>query len=168
MIIRNATMSDLGQLSILFDAYRVFYQKESDHQRALSFLSQRMENKDSVIYVAIIGECLVGFVQLYPLFSSIRMNRLWLLNDLYVSEPYRGRKISAKFIERAKQLALETDAAGLTLETARLNTIANNLYLTTGFLLDQEHHFYAWEPEQPVQKCSLEHLRFYNPVRLWI
>ncbi|WP_449401201.1 N-acetyltransferase family protein [Chryseobacterium wanjuense] len=90
---RKANIQDLQQLAELFDQYRVFYHKESDIPAAESFLKERIENKDSEIFVAESDGKLVGFVQLYPLFSSTRMKRYWLLNDLYVNENHRGKVI---------------------------------------------------------------------------
>jgi ribosomal protein S18 acetylase RimI-like enzyme len=145
MKIHHATPHDLEELSALFDQYRVFYQYESNLTAVKSFLSERITASDSVIFVARSPEGeLTGFVQLYPLLSSTRMKKLWLLNDLYVHPNFRGMKVSVKLIDRAKQLARETDSAGLMLETAKSNTIGNNLYRKTEFSLDTDHNFYSW------------------------
>jgi ribosomal protein S18 acetylase RimI-like enzyme len=74
------------------------------------------------------------------------MKRLWLLNDLYVHPNFRGLKVSVSLIDMAKQLAKETNAAGLILETAKSNAIGNNLYNRTDFVLDTDHNYYAWSP----------------------
>jgi GNAT superfamily N-acetyltransferase len=143
--IRTATLHDLNQLSVLFDEYRVFYEHAGNIQAAADFLCERMMNKESEIFVAENeNKILTGFVQLYPLFSSTRMKRLWLLNDLYVNPGFRGQNISKLLINRAKELAKETGASGLMLETAKSNEIGNNLYPRTGFILDYEHHYYYW------------------------
>jgi N-acetylglutamate synthase-like GNAT family acetyltransferase len=104
--IRKATINDLKFIVELFDKYRVFYEKESDKEKAKDFLSNRLKHNDSEIFVAETNNNLVGFVQLYPLFSSTRMQRLWLLNDLFVEEDHRGRGISKQLIEASKNLAL--------------------------------------------------------------
>jgi hypothetical protein len=84
IIIKKANVSDIDQVAKLFDAYRVFYKKNSDIAAAKNFIVERIKNGESEIYVAETAEKqLVGFVQLYPLFSSTRMKRLWLLNDYY-------------------------------------------------------------------------------------
>lgn len=145
MTVSKATLHDLGPLSVLFDEYRIFYKKESELQQIKAFLSERINNNDSVIFVAKSTDGdLIGFVQLYPLFSSTRLKRLWLLNDLYVNPKFRGLKVSVMLIDRSKQLARETNSAGLLLETARSNTIGNSLYLKTDFILDTDHNYYSW------------------------
>jgi len=144
-MIRRATTNDLPQLSQLFDAYRVFYRKPSDITRASNFLNERMKENDSVVFVDDENGTLTGFTQLYPQFSSTRMQRSWLLNDLYVQPSFRGKGISKKLIEAAKQLARETNAAGLLLETEKTNKTGNQLYPSAGFVLYNETNFYWWD-----------------------
>ena len=50
--IRNATLNDLEELSVLFDLYRQFYKQPSEIEKVKSFLSERITNKESVIYVS--------------------------------------------------------------------------------------------------------------------
>ncbi|UZT99574.1 GNAT family N-acetyltransferase [Chryseobacterium fluminis] len=142
--IRKATLQDIPQLAELFDQYRIFYHKDSDISAAEQFLTDRIENKDSEIFIAENDGKLVGFVQLYPLFSSTRMKRYWLLNDLYVNEDHRGKGFSKKLIEEAKELARSTDACGILLETGRSNDIGNRLYPSCGFEMYDEVNFYEW------------------------
>src|SRR5687767_6436899 len=145
MTVSKATIHDIDPLAMLFDEYRIFYKKESDIRNISAFLSERLNNNDSVIFVAKSADnSFMGFVQLYPLFSSTRMKRLWLLNDLYVNPTFRGLKVSVMLIDRAKQLARETNSAGLMLETAKSNTIGNVLYSKTNFVLDADHNYYTW------------------------
>ncbi len=142
---RKAQLADLQQLSELFDQYRIFYHKDSDIPAAEKFLTERIENRDSEIFVAENEGRLVGFVQLYPLFSSTRMKRYWLLNDLYVNENYRGKGLSKQLIEASKELAKSTDAAGILLETGKSNDIGNKLYPSCGFEIYDEVNFYEWK-----------------------
>ncbi len=142
--ITRANIADVEELSLLFDAYRVFYEKETDLEGAAFFLSERIIKEESVIYIARTKGIMVGFTQLYPLFSSTNMNRIWLLNDLYLHPDYRGLKISNLLLDRAKQLALETKAIGISLETARTNIPGNALYPKAGFKLDEDNNYYFW------------------------
>jgi ribosomal protein S18 acetylase RimI-like enzyme len=143
-MIRKVEIKDIDQLAELFDQYRIFYHKDSDISAAKKFLTERIENKDSEIFVAESEGELVGFVQLYPLFSSTRMKRYWLLNDLYVNGNHRGKGFSKKLIEDSKELAKFTDAAGILLETGKSNDIGNQLYPSCGFEIYDEVNFYEW------------------------
>ncbi|HVM87412.1 MAG TPA: GNAT family N-acetyltransferase [Puia sp.] len=145
VIIRKAASDDLPQLSKLFDQYRVWYRKPSDIGRAKQFLQERIKNNESIIYVAEEEKELLGFTQLYPQFSSTRMKRSWLLNDLFVLPEHRERGISKQLIAMAKQLAVNTGAAGVLLETEKTNLVGNRLYPSTGFVLYDLVNFYWWE-----------------------
>ena len=144
MLTRKATLEDLPLLSNLFDQYRSFYHKESDIEGAENFLKERLENQDSEIFVAEENGILTGFTQLYPLFSSTRMKRYWLLNDLFVNENHRGKGHSKALIEKAKELCRETKACGILLETDKTNEIGNQLYPSCGFEQYTHVNFYEW------------------------
>jgi len=139
----KATLNELEELCILFDEYRQFYRKESDIEAAKVFLKERIErNESEIFYTKNDDGAITGFVQLYPLFSSVRMKRKWLLNDLYVRKPFRGKGYSVSLIERAKDLARETGAFALSLSTEKTNTIGNNLYPKAGFVLSADWNYH--------------------------
>jgi len=142
--VRKANLDDLKIVAQLFDAYRVFYRKESDIKGAEQYLSERISHQESIIYIASENDIPVGFTQLYPLFSSTRMKKSWLLNDLFVDKNHRGKGISKRLIDCAKELAKTTNAAGVSLETEKSNIIGNKLYPSVGFELDEDHNFYYW------------------------
>ncbi|CAA9340687.1 MAG: Acetyltransferase, GNAT family [uncultured Cytophagales bacterium] len=133
--ITQAHVSHLDGLVPLFDAYRVFYGQPSEPGRCRSFLAERLANRESVVYLAADGETHepLGFVQLYPLFSSVSVQRLWIVNDLFVQPGARKRGVAAGLLERCRNLARETGAKGLQLETATDNHAAQRLYEQTGF-----------------------------------
>jgi GNAT superfamily N-acetyltransferase len=145
MTIRKIELGDLKQVATLFDQYRVFYKKESDEAGAMEFLKQRLEGNESVIFGSFAHDgTMTGFTQLYPLFSSTRMQKFWLLNDLYVHKDYRKQGFSIALIEQAKVLCRDSGACGMMLETAKSNKEGNQLYPKTGFELDSDHNFYEW------------------------
>ena len=112
---------------------------------AKNFLKERLENNESVIYQATDNsKNTVGFIQLYPLFSSTRMSRLWLLNDLFVSPDARRQGIAKLLLERAKEHCRSTKAAGFFLETDIENKEGNALYPAVGMTLNDDHNFYYW------------------------
>ena len=84
MKIVQATIENVKDLAPLFDGYRVFYKQPSDLEKATEFLTQRFQKNDSVIFMAFEGASALGFTQLYPSFSSVSMQRTYILNDLFV------------------------------------------------------------------------------------
>lgn len=145
MKIYSASLAQLDALALLFDAYRVFYRKKSDVKGAKHFLKARMEQKQSVIFVAEVDGKPVGFTQLYPLFSSTNMAPLWLLNDLFVAPEQRGKAIGKALLAAAQDHCIKTNAKGVSLETEKTNLIGNGLYPQMEFVCDKEHNYYYWE-----------------------
>lgn len=138
--VRQAGPGDVDLVAPLFDAYRQFYQQPSDPALARAFLAERLARGESVVFLAERDGRAVGFVQLYPLFSSTaeRPRRLWLLNDLFVAPEARGGGVGRALMDRARRLAEETGAVGLELATARTNTGAQRLYESLGYRLDEQ------------------------------
>ena len=124
----------------------MFYGKKSDLNVANKFLKSRIQNKDSKIFVCDIENYLTGFIQLYPLFSSTRVSKYWLLNDLFVDNAHRGKGYSKELINEAKRLVLKTNSCGMMLETEINNKIGNSLYLNVGFKVNRLSNFYEWVP----------------------
>jgi GNAT superfamily N-acetyltransferase len=137
--VRQAGPGDVDAVAPLFDAYRQFYQQPSDPALARAFIAERIARSESVIFLAEREGQAVGFVQLYPLFSSTaaRPRRLWLLNDLFVSPSARGGGVARALMDRARRLAEDTGAAGLELATARTNLPAQRLYESLGWRQDE-------------------------------
>ena len=137
--VREAGPADVELVAPLFDAYRQFYDQPADPVVAREFIAARLERHESVIFLAERNGRPIGFVQLYPLFSSTapRPRRLWLLNDLYVVPGARGSGAARALMARARRLAEETDAVGLELATAHTNVAAQRLYESLGWRRDE-------------------------------
>lgn len=134
--ISRATPAELDTVAPLFDAYRVFYGKRSDVAAARAFLDERLTNDESVVLLARddASSSGLGFTQLYPSFSSVAARRLWILNDLFVAEHARRRGVARALMQGARELALQTGAIRLTLQTERRNTQAQALYESLGYV----------------------------------
>jgi len=143
MIVRRAKKKDLDQLSILFDKYRIFYKKKGDVATAKQFLKKRMKRKEAVIFVAEERDELIGFTQLFPIFSSTNMMRTWLLNDLYVNEKSRGKGAATALLNAAKEFGKETNSKWLLLQTAADNFTAQKVYEKNGWIRETDFFYRA-------------------------
>jgi len=141
MTIIKAHIDHLEQLVPLFDGYRVFYKQPSNTKDAQAFLLERFKNKDAIIFMAYDNDKAIGFTQLYPLHSSVSMQSMYLLNDLFVDSDYRGQGIGEALIEKAKQLCITENNKGLAIQTAFDNP-AQHLYERLGFEKDTDLHFF--------------------------
>ena len=142
MKIGLADSKDIPQLSILFDQYRMFYEQSSDIEKATTFIKERLENEDSVIITAIDNEQMAGFTQLYPSLSSVSMKPIWILNDLFVVESYRGKNVAKQLMEAVKEHARKTGAIRLSLATQFSNKPAQKLYEAMGYEKDETFYHY--------------------------
>lgn len=144
--IRRASIDDLDALVPLFDAYRQFYGQPSQPGVCRDFLRARFERNESIVFLAEADDQPAGFTQLYPLFSSVRVRPVWLLNDLYVQPERRGIGAGRALLDAASEHARNTGAAYLMLETTAENTYAQGVYERYGYSrLDPGSHFYVLE-----------------------
>lgn len=142
--IKKASLEDLEEVSTLFNLYRIFYRQEADLQGSTNFIKERLLQGESDIFLAILDNKAVGFVQLYKLFHYIKLQKQWLLSDLFVHPDHRGKGLSVALIDRSKKWCEETGACGLMLETEKTNIIGNNLYPKCDFQYDGVHNYYNW------------------------
>lgn len=131
--ISRAGPADLDALAVLFDAYRQFYGQPGDVARARQWLRERLRFGESVVLLARRGGALTGFVQLYPMFSSVRTAKTWILNDLYVDAGARRQGVARTLLDAAAAFARTDGAAGISLETTLDNTAARALYRAAGW-----------------------------------
>ena len=131
--ISRAGPADLDALAALFDAYRQFYEQPSDLPRARQWLRERLRFGESMVLVAKRGGIAVGFTQLYPMFSSVRTARTWILNDLFVDAGARRKGVARALLDAAAAFAREDGAMGISLETSQDNAAARALYRAAGW-----------------------------------
>ncbi len=144
MTIKQATITDLEEISFLFDGYRQFYKQPADLKLAQNFLRERMINNESVIFICFEGSKAVGFTQLYPIFSSVSAERSWLLNDLFVIPEMRGKGYGEAILLYAQGYCKGMNAKGLALETANDNP-AQHLYEKLGWEKNASFLHYFWK-----------------------
>lgn len=131
--ISRAGPADLDALAALFDAYRQFYGQPGDVARARQWLRERLRFGESVVLLARRDGALAGFAQLYPMFSSVRTAKTWILNDLYVDASARRQGVARTLLDAAAAFARADGAAGIALETAQDNAAARALYRAAGW-----------------------------------
>jgi ribosomal protein S18 acetylase RimI-like enzyme len=144
-MIRKATLEDLDQLTGLFDQYVVFYKRPSNYEKHKAYLKERMENNEAIIYLAFDDsnpKVAIGFVLNYITFSSLALNKIIILNDLFVDSTIRKNGIGEKLIEQTIVLANEIGSNLIRLRTAKNNIVAQGLYHKMGFVRDEVLYSY--------------------------
>lgn len=155
--IRYATLDDVERVAPLFDAYRCFYGEKPNLTNAMQFLRERFFRGESQVIVATALDEVIGFTQLFPSFSSVTMQRLWILNDLYVVARFRGQGVGEKLLRAAANFGYLSGAKQLFIEGAVANTKARGLYERFGFIRNAEYYYYHYPLHHPETPSSREH-----------
>jgi len=144
MKIIRSDSSYLGQLVVLFEQYREFCGAQANPQATRTFLANLIDNQESVIFIAVdkLSDKVMGFVNLYPSYSTLALERLWILNDLGVAQDFRGRGVSKALIDKVLSFAQQTNAVRIELKTEKTNARAMQLYKSMGFSCDDENVYY--------------------------
>lgn len=142
--IRQASLADIDEITVLFDGYRQFYGQERNLHAARQFLLDRMDRGESVIFIAEADGKAIGFTQLYRSFSSVSLGRIYILNDLFVRQDGRGRGAGAGLLAAAVSYARSLGAIRLALSTACTNIKAQGLYEVQGWVRDDDF-FYTYQ-----------------------
>lgn len=139
----QASLDDLEAIAILFDQYRQFYQQEADLDAARNYIRARMEQGESVIFIAQdqTGQAL-GFCQLYPTFCSVAAAPIYVLYDLFVAAAGRRQGVGRALMQAAQQHGKQTGAAYMMLSTAKDNLKAQALYESLGWQRDNTYYVY--------------------------
>lgn len=143
---RKANIQDLEQLTNLFDQYVVFYKKPSNFEKHNNFLKERIENNEATIFVACDDENpskVIGFALIYITFSSLALNKILILNDLFVDGSVRKNGIGKQLIQETIALAKEIGSQTIRLRTAKSNNAAQKLYHKMGFV--REDYLYSYD-----------------------
>lgn len=140
---RKATIEDVEKIAPLFDAYRQFYEQEPNLEFAKEFISTRLKNNESIIFIAEDNEeNALGFCQIYPSFCSVIGAPIYTLSDLFVSPRARKYGIGRLLLQQANLHAKENNIPRMDLTTAKTNLNAQSLYESLGWVRD--NIFYAY------------------------
>ncbi|WP_186579264.1 GNAT family N-acetyltransferase [Aquibacillus kalidii] len=144
--IRQANEQDIDQLQELMIDYIVhFYkQKQPDPNELNKLIHDLQKTTDSIgtQFVASTKDGqLLGFATLYYTFSTLRVQKQIILNDLFVKQSARGQKIGEKLFQKCLTFTRENQFASMVWETDKDNHIAQALYTKMGGHLSEYLHY---------------------------
>ncbi len=134
----QANLSNLGDILPLFHDYLLFYHQDLPSDTIRDFLSERLIQKDSLIFLSLFQQNIIGFIQLYSSFNSLTLKRLYILHDFYVIPSFRGQGIGSRLLEYVKNYVKENGNGEIMLQTSKENYNAQRLYEKHGFHVDTE------------------------------
>lgn len=144
-IIRLADIKDIDRLTEIIKKYREFYGVlPADTLPIRNFIGERIAKSESKIFIAVNEKTntIVGFVQLYPSFSTVSLKPQWMLNDFYVEEAERKKGVGAMLMN-AVVAHFSGKAKGFILVTAKTNEEAKRFYTKHGWKTDV-YDFYTY------------------------
>ena len=145
-IITRADVTHVHEVAVLFNEYRQFYGRRDDVAAAEQFIHSRLLDESSVIFIAKDNQGLgLGFVQMYPSFSSLRLAPMLILNDVFVTQHARCVGIGRALVQQAASYAKAHNMSYLMLETQQKNQRAQGLYEGLGFVRNQDFYIYELE-----------------------
>lgn len=142
--IRRAKSGDLAELAPLFDAYRKFFTGDSDVAGSTAFLSERLARQDSAVLAAFERDRGVGFLQLYPLFSSWYATTIWFLSDLYVDDAYRKAGVGKQLVHEAQRFARDAHSRSIMVEIPHSEPHLVTFYEALNFQRDKTFDLYRY------------------------
>jgi GNAT superfamily N-acetyltransferase len=150
--VRQAVAADIDALAALFDQYRQFQGQASDLAAARSFLAQRLDHGESILFIAATAGAAIGFAQLYPSYSSVSLSRVFILNDLFVAKAARGQGVATQLLSAVESHAWSFGASRVSLNVARPNVTAQQLYAARGWTQDEQFFMFHRFPENPAPR----------------
>ena len=142
----EAESNHIEQVGELFDLYRQFYKYESNLIESTNYIKDRINNKESKIFIAINDNNeAIGFVQLYETFGSLDLGKIIILYDLYVKKDHRKNKVGRQLMLRSHEYAKKINAKRIQLSTAIDNFIGQSLYESLGYVKDADFYTYDFE-----------------------
>ncbi len=147
--IRRAHGADLPQLTRLVEQYRAVFGMTPDASGVSKFLVTRLDNNDALIRVAeAANEQLVGFCLVLTIPGTVRLQKHFMLQDIFVHPDWRRRGIARLMVSDVQEQATESGAIGIMLEAPTHLKAAQELYPRMGFGRYQGAKFYWWSVKQ--------------------
>ena len=143
-MVKEAYMDDLETIVNIVKKYREFYGVENQKEDEIEqFIKARMENAQSKIFLATDEtDMVVGFIQLYPSYSTVSLKPQWILNDFFVEEDVRHKGYGKALMAFVKEY-FRDKAKGFILVTDIDNFTAKSFYEQNGWKTG-EHDFYTF------------------------
>lgn len=145
-IIKLKESDNIEKIVAIFDQYMMFYKLPSSIEKYKKFLSDRLENKDAIIFLAVDEhENPIGFVLNYPSYSTLSLGKILVLNDLFVLREERKKRVAQALINAVFEFAKQENIIRIDLCTEKSNENAQKLYEKLGFKKAFQYDYYSYD-----------------------
>ncbi|MBY0450486.1 MAG: GNAT family N-acetyltransferase [Cyanobacteria bacterium] len=127
----------------LVHEYRQSLGLASNIHEVRHFVFTRMTLEDSLVYIAADEQEPMGFIQLYPSFSTAQLESMWYLHDIYVRPTHRQKGVAKLLLARAIDFARERGDCAICIPVQPNNQEAISLCQAAGFHIDSTMTHYS-------------------------
>lgn len=143
MLIQSLSEKYIDQFVTIVDEYRKFFDFGLSPNKTKEFFQRLQEKNEAATFIAISEKDeVMGFVNLYPSYSTLSLRKIWILNDLGVSSKFRRLGVARALIKKSIEFAKASDAIRIELKTGKTNLDAQKLYTEIGFKTDRDNLYY--------------------------
>ena len=129
-MIRKANLSDLIEIHKLIEELE---SKSFDFNLLSSVFHENFVNPNIHYYVAEIDKNIIGFMSLYESLPLHHCAKIIEINELIVSQSFRGQHVGKELIAFAKAFASENNCQQIELSSNMQRLKAHSFYLRNGF-----------------------------------
>ncbi|MDE6036593.1 MAG: GNAT family N-acetyltransferase [Ruminococcus sp.] len=121
-----------------------------EHHNALDIFTmtsmrfrELIESGTLISFIAYADNIPVGVMNAFYKYTTFSGRKIFYIEDLYISESFRGHGIGGKFIEKAREIAVSADCVQIELKCAEWNKKSAGFYESHGLKPDTEWIVYT-------------------------
>lgn len=127
--VRSATNADLGRMTaMLSELFTIESDFSPDVRRQRQGLAGLMASNDATLLVAEIDREIIGMCTLQPLISTAEGGTVGLVEDLIITDKWRGKGVGSLLLDAIEQAARRQNMSRLQLLTDLDNASALDFY----------------------------------------
>ena len=136
-----------GNFQTIYELY-IKYRNSAGIQSSLSeiskYLASELKKYGDEFFVKQINGTAVGFMQFITEQSTLSGTR-YRIKAMYIDDKYQGNGFAKQLIQALKN---HTEKSDIIVKTKRTNKISPSLYLSNGFIEDDEFIHFVYHPNQ--------------------
>lgn len=121
LLVQSISEKYIDQFVIVVDEYRKFCGFNLSPEATKGFFKNLHKENKAATFIAISEEYeIMGFINLYPSYSTLSLRKIWILNDLGVSSRFRRLGVAQALIKKSIEFAKESGSIRIELKLQKL------------------------------------------------
>jgi ribosomal protein S18 acetylase RimI-like enzyme len=127
-LIKAVDIQNIDQILPLFCQYQEFYNQKPNQSKNKEFLAKIINQKEAKFFVAYQDTVAVGFSGIYFSYSSVKAEKIAILNDLFVVENIRKQGVATKLLKLSVDFLHQENISHIRWCTQKDNLEAQHFY----------------------------------------